>query len=208
MFNHLPNNKPIAVLMRHAEREEIPVGELGNDVVLTAAGKAACVKLAKKFPQVIKNLYTSPVKRCLQTAELFLPFSQAASVIHSHLLGDPGIFICDPEQASQSFMQYKPFEIVRQLLNDQINPLGFCDSTKQTVYKLIDFLLAASVQKGTSLFITHDSILSVVLGIFFAEISLEELWPNYLEMLIVWRERNSLCLAYRQHTKRFLQFSN
>lgn len=204
MFERLPKDKPIAVLMRHAEREEIPANEFGNDVVLTESGREACVALAKKIPYAIRNLYSSPVKRCLQTAELFLPFSKAVVVVQSSLLGDPGIFIKNFEQVHQHFMRHTPAYIVRQLLNDQANPPGFCDSTELTVYQLINFLLTSSTQQGFSLFVTHDSILMVVLGILFTDIELNMLWPDYLNMLFVWREGNNLCLSYLEHDKKIL----
>ena len=94
-------------------------------------------------------------------------------------------------------MQYPPIEIAKQLINQSPNPQGFCLSTKDTVYQLIDFLLSKIHLNQTTLFITHDIILAIVLGIIFPEINIEELWPDYLEGLFLWHENNYLYLVYR-----------
>lgn len=204
MFELLPNNTAIAGLMRHAEKEIIFKDEFGNDVSLTKAGINQCQQLANKLLDKVVTIHSSPVKRCTQTAELLLAANPLLTIQKNHLLGDPGIFIQDREAAHHHFLQHQPFEIVQQLLNDQPNPTGFCHSTQKTVYQLIHFLLKQSTNIGISLFITHDAILSVVLGTLFNEIALEIVWPDYLETLFMWQSEQYLHLVYRDQGKKIL----
>ena len=78
--------------MRHAEREAFAQNDLGNNVDITLNGKKATETLAKQLNKKIENIYTSPVKRCIQTANIFLPYTSQTTIIKSNLLGDPGIF--------------------------------------------------------------------------------------------------------------------
>lgn len=199
MTINLPADKSAAILMRHAEREAFAKNDLGNNVNITSNGKKATENLAKQWNKKIENIYTSPVKRCIQTANIFLPYTSKAAVVKSNLLGDPGIFINDCNQVNDYFMQYSPIEIAKQLISELPNPQGFCLSTNDTVYQLINFLLSKIQLNQTTLFITHDIILAVVLGIIFPEINIEELWPDYLEGLIIYKNNQHISFIYRQY---------
>ena len=196
-LERLPSNVPVAGLIRHAEREPFVRGEFGHEVNLTANGRISCQQLGKRLDKQLVGLYTSPVKRCYQTAQWlgFLPIQT------SEVLGDPGIFITDPHRAHFYCRQQEPFVIVQQLLANQKNPPGFCHSTSKAVFNLIQFLLVRLVSPGLSLFITHDSILSVVLGTFFDTFSLEWLWPTYLDGVFFWMDKGQLAAVYKGNHK-------
>jgi len=197
--------RPIAGLMRHAERFEIPIGEFGNEVSLTSQGEIDCEVFAKDFLHQLVAVYSSPVKRCMQTAELLLASHDKSLLVQpNNFLGDPGIFIDDQVLVSNHFIKYQPFEIVQQLLSERKNPPGFCKSTNEAVNMLIDFLLKNSNSEGFTFFVTHDSIMSVMLGIIFKEITLTELWPKYLETLFFWQDDCYLHISYRNHCKKLI----
>lgn len=200
----LPNNIAVAGLLRHAERQPFLPGDFGNEVTLTEKGIVSCQSLANKLNTQLIQLYTSPVKRCLQTAELLSSTAKFSCFKTSNLLGDPGIFIIDRHQAHDYCTQHDPVTMVRHLLSQQRNPAGFCYSTEASVFELIQYLLNAATEPGLTLFITHDSILSVVLGIIFEQIELDELWPDYLECLFLWRQQNFIHLIYRGQYKQLL----
>lgn len=200
----LPDSVAVGGLLRHAERHVILPGEFGNEVDLTEDGKSSCQLLAEKLSKQLISIQTSPVKRCLQTAQLLLKAAKVQHIQTSHLLGDPGIFIVDRHHAHVYCSHHEPLEMVQHLLSKQDNPAGFCNSTTETAYELIRYLLKTVTEPGLSLFITHDSILSVLLGVIFEELTLEYLWPTYLEGLFFWQQHNLVHMVYRHYYKKLL----
>jgi len=201
----LPANRAIAGLLRHAERPAIITGEFGNDLNLTENGRESCKTLAKNLSMNLNEVYSSPVKRCLQTANFLLDGVKNSQIQTSSLLGEPGIFIVNWDQAHNYCREHDPFVIVKELISKDENPPGFCSSTYNTVFDLIRFLLKKMIKDpGLSLFITHDSILSVVLGIIFEDVELEYLWPFYLEAMFFWEQDSFLHIIYRGKYKKLL----
>lgn len=197
----LPTDTPIVGLIRHAEREPFVPGDINNDVNLTLKGEMACYALTYALHGRLIKVFTSPVKRCLQTAHLLATASISNEIISHHYLGDPGIFITEQDKVHAYFLEHTVFDIVKTILSEQRNPPGFCLSTQASVANLIQFMLAEAIDSGIYLFITHDSILSVALGHLFPNIALETLWPDYLECLFFWQARQSLYGAYRNLCK-------
>lgn len=193
----LPTEKPIIGLLRHAERPAIPAGEWGTDLGLTSEGELSCQLLANKLKPHLTEVYSSPLKRCTQTAAILASLAKHSAVTTSQLLGDPGVFISNPALTENYFLQYSADSIAKHLLDENINPPGFCCSTPEAVLQLIDFMLNAATRPGITLFVTHDSILSIVLGYLFEDISLDTLWPDYLEGLFLWRSDELLHFTYR-----------
>lgn len=206
-FSILPVGASIAGLIRHAERETIVVGEFGNEVALTKRGEITSQLLVGVLKDRLVEIYSSPVKRCAQTAKILEMANELMKVNFSNLLGDPGIFVQNCAKAHTYFLQNQPLHIAQHLLSEEANPDGFCISTKETVNQLVAFLLSKATKKGISLFITHDSILSVVVGVFFGEIALEKLWPDYLEAIFFWQDQDNLHVIYREHYKKLLWIS-
>ena len=69
----IPGDADIALVIRHAEREEIPTGTFGYHVALTDQGIAAAEQLGEALSakRTITTV-SSPVPRCVQTAEAIL----------------------------------------------------------------------------------------------------------------------------------------
>ena len=59
------------LLLRHAERPPIPPGTFGNDLEITPAGRREAEALGRALAQgePVAGVYSSPVLRCVQTAE-------------------------------------------------------------------------------------------------------------------------------------------
>ena len=88
------------ILLRHAERPNIPNDEVGNDVSLTKQGIQQTKLFAKSLKQPIISIASSPILRCVQTAEIISNHCGYNKTIKkTKLLGDPGFFIEDPELA-------------------------------------------------------------------------------------------------------------
>ncbi len=197
----LPSNKPIVCLIRHAEREPFLPGDIGNKVNLTNYGQASCQSLAKVLNQRVNKIYSSSVKRCLQTAHLLAVSAIDSEVTINSFLGNPGVFIINPAKVNIYFQQQNIIDIVKYLLSSAPNKPGFCHSTSHAIMLLMQFMLDKAALPGIYLFITHDAILSTVLGYLFNDIAIETLWPNYLEGLFIWQSTQSFYGAYRDICK-------
>jgi hypothetical protein len=96
----LPHDRPVALLLRHGERPAIPAGETGADLPLTPRGRAQAEALGRALRSDLRGLHTSPVRRCSETAEAIRTGAGAPiPIVPDRTLGDPGIFVSDPERA-------------------------------------------------------------------------------------------------------------
>jgi broad specificity phosphatase PhoE len=88
----VPLDAPVAFLMRHSERGELPIGEICNEMSITEVGARLATELGRVMRGRLRSLRTSPVLRCVETAACLqrgADYDQA--VMRDHLLGDPGV---------------------------------------------------------------------------------------------------------------------
>ena len=199
-IHEIAKDYSVSILLRHAEREPILQGTLGNEVALTSSGINTCLHWRQQYGHLVRSISTSPIKRCVDTSKL-LSTDDLINIHNSPLLGDPGIFVQAQSLAAQHFMNNSVLAIVKQLLEPCENPTGFCFSTSLAIKELIEFMLQNNNQSGLHLYITHDSILAVLLGYYFSSFDLEQLWPNYLEGLYLIKQGSTIRLHFRHHMK-------
>ncbi|MEI6805295.1 MAG: phytanoyl-CoA dioxygenase family protein [Myxococcaceae bacterium] len=195
---HISDQKTVLGFMRHCAREPIPPGTIGNEVKITPQGIRDTLRVQKLLGGRVAKLYSSPVSRCLETANLLSPIARVSLVNQSSKLGAPGVFVEDPEVAAMVFLQYqdRPIELAQALINE-VKFSGFYESTSISIQGLIDYFLAEINEPGISICVTHDSILGVMIGYFFPESSLQELWPDYLDTLFIQADHDDLFAIYR-----------
>ena len=69
-FNDLPRQRPVAVILRHAERHAVTSMETSRTVLLSDQGHADAYELGQTLAALSPvKIYHSPVRRCEQTAE-------------------------------------------------------------------------------------------------------------------------------------------
>lgn len=176
------------ILLRHAERPEIHEGEVGNELSITDQGRTDTALLSRKFENVI-GISSSPILRCLQTAEIIAEISgfDKTHISKSIDLGDPGFFIADASVAWQSWQKYGSVGVNKSLLSGKTDGWkGFkpLEQASRSFLSLIINKLQSSAE-GTHLWVTHDTILAA-----FASWALPynltlDRWPNYLGYLEV-----------------------
>ena len=122
----IPADADVSLVIRHAEREDIPAGTFGHDVNLTADGVAAAERLGAALPaERAVTAVSSPVPRCVQTADAILRGAGSpAAVATDRRLGDPGPFIVKTEVAGPLFLELPIPEIARRQLQDADPPPG------------------------------------------------------------------------------------
>ena len=201
----VPEGVDVSLVIRHAEREEIPAGTFGHDVNLTAEGTRAAEELGAALSgERGLTLLSSPVPRCVQTAQAMLRGAGSSSEIHTdRQLGDPGAFINDPETAGPLFLELPIPEIARRQLYDSASLPGM-RPTSEGVEMLLSLVTSPLGENGQlHVFVTHDIILSVFVATIFRS-SLEETgWPGYLDGMLVWRSGDEIHLSWKGEQSAF-----
>jgi len=197
----VPSGVPLALLLRHAERPPLPTHEPGTEVALTAAGREACQRLGQALGHQLLGLNTSPVPRCLETAEMLRAGAGASCpVVQDRMLGDPGVFVVDPKQAWTSWLGSGADAIARALMTGQAVPPGFAEAgqaTRALAAHLSGHLPAAP---GVHVFVTHDTLLGPFVAQGLGRVLNAALWPGFLHGALLWRDGEQLVLAYREWT--------
>ena len=128
----VPRECDVALVLRHAQREDIPPGSFGEEVQLTQQGIKASERLgeliSKRLPGMVVS---SPIWRCIATAQaISRGAGWSAGIATDSRLGKHGPFVSEPEVSGRLFMEVGISEIVRrQLLDDQAPP-GMRDTSE------------------------------------------------------------------------------
>ena len=195
----VPEGVDVSLVIRHAEREDIPAGSFGHDVNLTAEGTLAAEQLGVALSERrALTVVSSPVPRCVQTAQAMLRGAgTSAEVLTDRHLGDPGAFIVDAETAGPLFLKLPIPEIARRQLHYSA-PLPGMRPTPEGVENLLELATSPLGDNGRlHVFVTHDIILSVFVASII-DSSLEETgWPDFLEGLLLWRHSGRLQFSWK-----------
>ena len=155
-----PDSQKIAVLIRHGERENIPEGTFGNEILLTEKGKCDSTELGKQLAAYrINTILTSPVKRCVQTADMIKKgLGCDVKIILSNQLGNPGFHIVNGHTAGKAFIDYGCFGVFERFLHNE-NTEGVADANFLRT-DAVEWLYKETQENGLTLFITHDSLIA------------------------------------------------
>ena len=198
-LSQIPDSADVSLVIRHAERDEIPADTFGFDVSLTAGGIAAARRLGASLSAMrTVMVVSSPVARCVQTAkEMLRGGGVSTKVPVDRRLGAPGPFVVEPEVSGSLFRELPVQEIARR----QLQHAGLLPGMRPTAegVEILTGLTAGSLGENGRLdvYVTHDVILSVLVADVF-RLPLEETgWPGYLEGLLVWRSASNLHFSWR-----------
>lgn len=190
------------VLIRHAERPEIKSTSVGNEVMLTDKGKQETLEYATKINQPVLSIRTSPIGRCVQTAEIIAAHSgyPLENIESTTQLGDPGFIISDGEQAWNQWQTKGIDEVNEILLSGSETLSGFVDLTHAiNIFKSEVRDLLINSKEGIHFWVTHDVIVATVASrVSEQPLSLMD-WPHFLGNLeISLSNSNELIFQYNQ----------
>lgn len=199
LLDRVPDGAAVAIVLRHAEREEIAPGAFGNDVPLTQRGRQSAqllgMGLSSRPPGIVKS---SPLPRCTQTADAIIAGAGwKASAAHERLLGDPGPFVVEPEFAGRLFLDVAIEEIVRRQLADDEPPRGMRATASGAKLVLRELAAALNGPDSASVFVTHDAVLAALLGHLYNLPVQGFPWPGYLDALVAWPDSDRLHFLWR-----------
>lgn len=188
------------LIIRHAERPTIQDGTVGNELSLTSNGIHETKRLAKSFPREISSIESSPILRCIQTAELIAEHHELplTSIGRSNLLGDPGFIIDDAELAWTNWVEKGAGAVNEHLLSGTSVWPGFrdLDEAVAQMRQSIEEMLTESGD-GVHVWVTHDTIVATLASrLQRRPVTLKE-WPDYLGGLTIQlREESGLEISY------------
>ena len=116
----VPAEADAALVLRHAEREDIPEGTFGEAVPLTTRGVTTAEQLGAKLPEhrARARVVASALPRCVETGEAVLRGGGwGGEVARDWRLGDPGPFVVEPEVAGGFFLENGIWAIVQRQLS-------------------------------------------------------------------------------------------
>ena len=194
-----PPNADVSIILRHAERYALPPGEFGSGVPLTEYGAATAEQLGKLLSERNPGgICSSLLLRCMKTGQHVIEGAGwNARVMSDRRLGGPGPFVIDEELTGPLFLRLGSREVARRQLETGPPPNGM-RPTDEGVRIFLELAAAPLGQSGkTFLYVTHDSVLAVIVGRLFNLGPDECHWPEYLDALLLWKESGSLRISWR-----------
>lgn len=196
-----PPDAVVLLLLRHAARGLIPAGEPGNDVPLLPEGRVLARQFGATLGFRLGTIHTSPVPRCVETAEAIVDGANAKrEIVQDRLLGDPGVYVVDPVVAWEAWRRLGNEGVMRALISGERLD-GFAEPFSAS-QRLIDHLLArAGRDAGVHIFVSHDALIAVAAAHCLGLRSLADAVPEYLEALVLRRDGEHICAEYRHDAR-------
>lgn len=194
-----PSDRPVALLVRHAERPPLAHGDAGLELALTVAGLAQSSALGRVLGPRVRRLSTSPIRRCCETAEaLRAGASVSLEIVRDRLLGDPGVFVVEPERAWENWRVHG-HDAMLEHLGWRDPPMPGIGAPDVAAHRLAAHLAGGLGDggPGVDVFVTHDAILLPAVVRLLALPIGDAWWPAYLESAAFWREDGAIRVAYR-----------
>lgn len=197
-LEQIPVDQPVALLLRHSVRDVLPPGEAGNEVPITDAGKDIALKLGQKLGARLRSLHSSPLPRCIQTAEA-LRFGSGidARIAKSRLLGDPGVYVLDGSLAWRNWETLGHEEVMRHLVAGKDALPGMAQPDEAAQFLVQSMLSSADGEPGIHVFVTHDVLVTTTVARLQGVQHEPADWPLFLEGAVFWRSKLGVHVVYR-----------
>lgn len=194
-----PIDQPVVLLLRHSVRGPLPLGDAGNCVPITEAGWRIALELGRKLGPNLQTLHSSPVPRCLQTAQALREGAGLdTGILESRLLGDPGVYVLDSESAWNNWKTLGYEEVMRHLVSEDEALPGMARPDEAAWLLVHHMLFSAGDRSGIHVFITHDILITATVARLQGTHHGPSDWPWFLEGALFWRSKQGVCVAYRE----------
>ena len=198
-LREVPEDRPVAVLLRHSVRDEIPPGADGDDVPITDAGVRIARGLGEQIGDRLAGIRASPLRRCIQTGEAVRGTAGVdCEIADDTMLGDPGAYVADAEQSEAAIDQLGAREVMRRLVAGDETPDGWHHGPSAT-RRLADHTIAhSSSDRGLHLFVSHRLLVAVFGALALDGELADEHDPHFLDGLFVWEpdDREGVTVRY------------
>ena len=197
MQRGIARESSLILLLRHADRGPLPEDEPGNEIPLLPSGVERAVAFGSALGASLGSIHTSPVLRCVQTAEFIVEGAGLdLQIVSDPHLGAPGVYVTEGEIAWKAWQTMGHEGVVTTLMEGTQLP-GFADPMDAT-RELVDWMRdVVGERRGVHIFVTHDILVTVAaahcLG---RRLPIDE-WPGFLEHLILYEEHSRRRVSYR-----------
>ncbi|MCC7222483.1 MAG: histidine phosphatase family protein [Chitinophagales bacterium] len=176
----MKTNEKISLLIRHSDRDDIPQGSFGNEILLNEKGRQNAQSFGENLSgSKINRIFTSPVGRCIQTAEFITKgYGSSVEIIETTALGAPGLHITDEKIAGDFFLQHGFDEMYKRFIQGEKIP-GI-PNIGELNHRITSFIKENSTQNGTTIFITHDMLIAFFRYSIDKTVYSKDNWINYL----------------------------
>jgi broad specificity phosphatase PhoE len=173
-------NEKISLLLRHSNREDIPKGSFGNEILLNEKGIQNAISFGESLVEKkINRIFTSPIERCVQTAEYITKgYGKSLEIIETVALGSPGLHISDEKIAGEFFLEYGFDEMYNRFM--QGHEIPGIPSVNELNHRIATFLKENTTQNGRTLFITHDMLIVFYHFSINKKVYTKDNWVNYM----------------------------
>lgn len=196
-LNACPTDRPVALLLRHAARDALPPDDTGNALPITELGVRMAEELGETIGNRLLTLHSSPIKRCIQTAEhLRLGAGVTVDIVPDRLLGDPGAYVLDGKRAWVNWQELGHEGVVRHLISGDYALPGMADPGSAARLLAEHMLATAGDQVGLHIFVTHDTLVTATAWRFLGKPYDREQWPKFLEAAFFWPESGGVTCAF------------
>ena len=197
-LEHIPQDRPVALLIRHSVRDALPEGAVAYSLPITEAGYALAHQLGTLLGDNLRSLHTSPLTRCTQTAEAVKAGAKKAiPILQNRLLGDPGVFVLDGKSAWTNWESIGHEKVMEHLLSASTALPGMARPAEAARYLARQLLTLGGDSPGIHTFVTHDSLVAPTVSHMLTTPLRMENWPWFLEGAFFWHEDNQVHTVYR-----------
>ncbi len=200
-IKRVPEEYPVALLLRHSIREDFGTGDIGNNTPITDDGKAIAFELGRFLGERLRSLHSSPLLRCVQTAQALREGAGYYLDISEHrFLGDPGIFVLDGALAWSNWEAMGNEGVMRHLASENYALPGMADPETASQELVRNMLSLMDRSPGVHVFVTHDTILGPVAARFLRQADKAPKGPLFLEGALFWSSHVGVNIAYRDES--------
>lgn len=199
-LDRIPRDKPVVILLRHSVRDHLPPGEVGNSVPITDVGRRLAFDLGALFRGRLLRLYTSPVLRCMQTAEMLNAGAMTNhTIMVERLLGEPGVYVLDDELAWSNWQRLGHSGVMQHLVTSSEALPGMVHPD-EAAWRLVRHMLdIAGDEPGLHVFVSHDLLVAATAARLLRKPFGNHEWPWFLEGAFFWQEGSAVHVVYREH---------
>jgi len=203
-LQHIPDDRPVAVLLRHAERFPIHAPDDGWTAPLTDRGPLAAEELGVSLAPLGIVARTSPIPRARQTAAGVLKGAEAAGsrvVDHGVLDELAGPYLTDATSVMEVCLELGDKVFVRRWFDEALVMDGLMRARMAALGQLevlMETLASAPPEPALHIHFSHDWNILLIrehfLGLKHEDIGM----PPFLDGLVAFRDQHELVLRYRE----------
>jgi broad specificity phosphatase PhoE len=183
ILKHYSDEHRLSLLIRHADRDHIPDGSFGNEILLNEKGKENSLKFGERLSELkVNRIFTSPVERCVQTAQqIGKGYGKEIDIIETTALGNPGLHIFDDKLAGEYYLQHGGIGMYQHFT--QGKNISGVSTIEELKLSMTNFINQNTTYNGLTIFISHDMIIAMYHYSLNKTIYTPENWVNYLSGL-------------------------